>query len=165
MAGSWLSVHFALRLAEANVSPRDSPYCLSSVTFLRYSMGFPWRSRRGCVVMSTGFAFDVLCSAPYPACCGARCIVVSAPWTIAVPGLAQPFGLSRATPLECFNSTAPPFWLVEWFSGNRGFGRLLFRDFSGNRWALQDNAFWTHQSVDRSSFAPGPAQSGKAHWV
>jgi len=62
-------------------------------------------------------------------------------------------------------STERPFWLVVWFSGTRGFGGLLFRDFAGNRWALQDNAARNHKSIDRSSFAPGSAQSGKAHWV
>jgi len=33
-------------------------------------------------------------------------------------------------------STSRPFWLVVWFSGTRCFGRLLFRDFAGNRWAI-----------------------------
>jgi len=55
-------------------------------------------------------------------------------WMIAVPVLAEPLGLSRTTPLECLNrSTARPFWLVVWFSGTRGFGRLLLRDFAGYR--------------------------------
>jgi len=49
--------------------------------------------------------------------------------------------------------------------GHSGFRRLLFRDFVGNRWTLHDNASGNHKSIDRSSFAPCPAQSGKAHWV
>jgi len=45
-------------------------------------------------------------------------------WTIAVPGIAEPLGISRKRPFECLNrSSARPFWLVVWFSGTRGFAR------------------------------------------
>jgi len=84
--------------------------------------------------MSAGVAADVLCAV--------SCLVW--PRTTDVPGLAEPLGFSRTTPLECLSgSVARPSWLVGW----RGFGQLLLGDFAGNRRAPQDNASWNHKCV------------------
>jgi len=72
---------------------------------------------------------------------------LACPWATAVPGLAEPLGLSRTTPLECLNgSIARPSWLVAFRFRYSGFG-----DFAGNRRALQYNASWNHKSIPSSS--------------
>jgi len=132
MPGSCLAVHFALRLEETNVPPQAPPIAKRP----RRSCAPQW-VLRGNRDMAVGDVYWCRCRWPllvHPTFRLYRGLCPMRSWTIAVPGLAEPLGFSRTTPLKCLNwSTARPLWMIAWFSGTRGFGfevaNLLFVGF------------------------------------